>query len=132
LCSHPTPGGQHFNKLAFGPVVLQKNISKIFSYKSSCKNSFLYCGPTRTSRAMISTNLFRTMSEYFHINFSFCSPLVLEKILKTFSYTSTCKKFPPSDPPGAMILTNLLLYYIRMLPCKFQLLWPSSSLEEDF
>jgi hypothetical protein len=33
---------------------------------------------------------------------------------------------------GGMIVTNLLFHYIRMLSCKFQLFWPSSSLEEIF
>jgi hypothetical protein len=60
--------------------------------------------------------------------------MVLEKIFEIFSYISTCKNsFPycgPTRPLGAMILTNLLLHYIRKVPCKFQLFWPSSSLEE--
>ena len=38
----------------------------------------------------------------------------------------------PPDPPGAMILTNLYLHYVRKLPYKFQLSWPSGSGEEDF
>jgi hypothetical protein len=48
-----------------------------------------------------------------------------QKILKIFSYISTCKNnFPycgSIQPLGAMIFTHLLLYYVRMLSCKFQL-----------
>jgi hypothetical protein len=63
--------------------------------------------------------------------------VVLEKkILKVFSYINTCKNgFPycgPFRPPGAMILKNLYLHYVRKLPYKFQLSWPIGSGEEDF
>jgi hypothetical protein len=38
------------------------------------------------------------MSESFHVNFSFSSPVVLEKILN-FPYVNTCKNsFPYCDP----------------------------------
>jgi hypothetical protein len=30
------------------------------------------------------------------------------------------------DGPGAIILTNLLLFYVRMLSCKIQLFWLDS------
>jgi hypothetical protein len=32
----------------------------------------------------------------------------------------------------AMVLTKLLLYNVRKLSCKFQLLWASDFSEEDF
>jgi hypothetical protein len=44
-----------------------------------------------------------------------------------FSYINTFKSFSfcgPTRPPGPMISTNLLLYYVRHLSCKFQLFWP--------
>ena len=69
-----------------------------------------------------------TMSESFHVNLNFSGSVVLEKkIFKDFSYISTCKNgLPycgPIQPPGAMILTNLNLHYVKKLPCKFELFW---------
>jgi hypothetical protein len=48
----------------------------------------------------------------------------------------TCKNsFPycgPTRPPGAMILRNLLLYYIVELSCKFPLLGPMVPEKTNF
>jgi hypothetical protein len=74
------------------------------------------------------------MSENFYVNFSSFRPVVLEKkILKIFFSYKHMYIFPycgPFRPPGATILTNLLLYY----EC-FQVNFSFSSelvLEEDF
>jgi hypothetical protein len=73
------------------------------------------------------SSLFKIPSQFarFHVNFGFSGPVILEKmlkILKYFSYINAFKHSPPysghTRPPGAMLLTNLLLYYIRNLSCK--------------
>jgi hypothetical protein len=81
---------------------------------------------------MLLTNLLLYYVKKLCVNLNFSGPVVLEKrILKIFSNIHTCKNsFPycgPTKPPGAMKLTNLLLYYIKKLSCKFELFWPSSS-----
>jgi hypothetical protein len=59
-----------------------------------------------------------TMSGSLNVNFNFSRSVVRAKmIFKYFSYINTrTKKIPYCGPillPGATILTNLLLYYIR-------------------
>jgi hypothetical protein len=76
LWPHPTPGDQGVTKLAFvlcqraimqisavlAQWFLRRRIIRYFSYINTCKNSF----PC-------------TMSEGFHVNFSFFISVVLEK-----------------------------------------------------
>jgi hypothetical protein len=53
------------------------------------------------------------MSGRFHVKFSFSEPVILEKILRIFSlykHVKTVSLLWPHPTPGAMILTNLLLY----------------------
>jgi hypothetical protein len=70
------------------------------------------------------------MSGSFHYNFP--GPVVIsKKIFKDISYIKIGKNsFPYCGPyrlPGAMILTNLILYNVRKLSCKFQLFWAHNS-----
>jgi hypothetical protein len=44
----------------------------------------------------------------------------------SFPYCGTTR------PPGVMILTNLILYYVRRLSCKFQYFWASNYWEQKF
>ena len=130
-------GSFHINLSFPGPVVLEKKIFKDFSYIIICKTLIPYCGPIVPPGVMIWTNLNLPISGSFHINLSFPGPVVLEKkIFKDFSYIIICKTLipycGPIVPPGVMIWTNLNLLYIRKLPYKSQLSWPSGSWEEDF
>jgi hypothetical protein len=73
---------------------------------------------------------FCIISQNFYVNMSFSGPVVLEKIFKSVSLYKHLLKVSPFvaiPDPGAMILTNLLFYYIRKLSCKFELFWPSGS-----
>jgi hypothetical protein len=55
----------------------------------------------------------------------------LEEILRYFPYIILCENgflyCSPTLPLVAMILTNLILDYVRKLPCKFELFWLSGS-----
>jgi hypothetical protein len=62
---------------------------------------------------------------------------ILDKIFKEFSYIVLCKTlvahFGPALPLGVMIWRNLNLHYLSMLSLyKYEKLWLSCSLEEDF
>ena len=129
-------GSFHINLSFPGPVVLEK-IFKDFPYIIICKTLIPYCGPTIPLGSWFVQTWISTISGSFHINLSFPGRVVLEKkIFKDFSNIIICKTLipycGPIVPPGVMIWTNLNLHYIRKLPYKFQLSWPSGSWEEDF
>jgi hypothetical protein len=102
LLPHLTPRGHDFVlcQKAFMYILasltqwyLKRRIFKYFSYIKACKNNFPYCGPHMTPRGQ---TCFCTMSESFHVNFSFSGSVVLEKkIVKIFSYINTCKNSLP-------------------------------------
>jgi hypothetical protein len=75
------------------------------------------------------------MSESFKVNLTLSGSMVLEKIFKYFSYLNTCKNgFPycgPNRPPGGMILTILIMHYIRKFQYKFDFFRLSGSQEKD-
>jgi hypothetical protein len=65
------------------------------------------------TRPFLFLNPFCTLSECFQVNFSFSGPMILQNILKIFSYINICKNRSPNCSPcthlpGAMILTNML------------------------
>jgi hypothetical protein len=77
------------------------------------------------------------MSGSFNINYNFSGPVgYVEEDFKDISYIKIGKNsFPycgPTPPPGAMILTKLILYYVRKLSCKFQLFRASNTCEFFF
>jgi hypothetical protein len=47
-----------------------------------------------------------------------------------FLYINKCNNCISTRPSWAMIFTNLILYHVRKLSCKFTLLWPSGSWED--
>ena len=86
-----------------------------------------------TPGVMIPKVLFCTMSD------SSFDTEILEKIKIFVSIVNTFTCVKAVSPivfctrsPGVMILTNLLLYHIKMLSCKFQLFWQSSFYQMIF
>jgi hypothetical protein len=65
------------------------------------------------------------MSGSFHINYNFVGPVFYANICKhSFPYCG------PTQPPGAMILTNINLWYVWKLQNKLQLSWSCGYLEK--
>jgi hypothetical protein len=61
-----------------------------------------------------------TMSESFHVNFSSFGPVVLGRVFKIFFLYIHMFLMWPYPTPRVMILTNLILKYVRNLSCKYQ------------
>ena len=131
----------HVNFKFPGPVVLELTIfSELLGYNVTSINKGQFLNNIKSmyeKRILDELNRIKISNTGKYIYFSFPGPVVLEKkIFNFFSYINMCKNgFPyygPTRPPGAMILTNLYLHYVRKLPYKFQLSWPSGSGEEDF
>jgi hypothetical protein len=107
---------------------LRRRLLKHFKIFSLCENSSPIVAPLEILGGGHDFNkppfsLFHKDFMYFSLGFS--EPMVPEKIFKMFPYINGCKNsFPycgPIRPTGAMILTNVLVYYVRKLSYKFQL-----------
>jgi hypothetical protein len=101
----------------FGQIVPEKRIGNIFS-KDTCKNGFPSYGPTIPLRTMIFTNFVLRYVWKYLCKCELSGPAVLKKehfkimvsIIVASSYLIS----------GSMILINLILNYVRKLPCIFE------------
>jgi hypothetical protein len=113
----------HVNFSSFGPGALV----------NAHKNSFPYCDPTQPpgGNNFIKLAFVLCQKAFMQISAVLVQLSLRRGIIKYVSYINTCKNsfhyYDPTLPPGIMILTNLNLYYVRTLSCKFQLFYLSSS-----